>query len=104
MTFILLSYANFFASDKSFTSKQSIVIYSVFLHLFSSYKNGVITLSKSFLLTSPIQTVETGILLSFKNFNKASNEPNVDAATPTPSFFNLTFFLTFLISSINDYS
>lgn len=74
-------------------------MYSVFLQLFSSYKNGVITLNKSFLLTSPIQTVDTGILLSFKNFNKASKEPRVEAATPTPSFLSLTFFLIFLISS-----
>ena len=50
-------------------------------------------------MTSPIHTVETGIFYFFKYTNKASREPKVEAATPTPSVFNLILFFTFLISS-----
>lgn len=92
------------ASGRSLTSKHNMVKYSFFLWRTSSVaKNGVRTFNKSFLETSPMQTVETGILFYFKKTNNASRDPKLDAATPTPSVDSFINFLTFLISSLRSF-
>jgi len=44
--------------------------------------------------TGPTDTYDTGILDLSRKLRSASREPRVDAATPTPCFYSLTFFLT----------
>lgn len=58
--------------------------YSFFLLLTSSNNTFFNAFITSSLDTGPTLTYDTGISWVFKNYNNASNEPNVDAATPTP--------------------
>lgn len=57
---------------------------SFFLLFGSSAINALVALVTSSLLTGPTVTYETGMFSAFKNVNKASKDPKVDAATPTP--------------------
>lgn len=57
---------------------------SFFLLEGSSANSDLVALVTSSLLTGPTVTYETGIFSTFKNDNKASKDPKVEAATPTP--------------------
>lgn len=45
-----------------------------------------------------MQIVDTSIFMSLKKINKASKDPKVEAATPTPNFLSLTFFFILFMS------
>lgn len=70
----------------------------------SSANKAFIALLISSLDTGPTVTYDTGILDSFKKDNKASKEPKVEAATPTPWSDNYILFFTFSKSFSTNYS
>ena len=85
MKILIPSYsANEAASGVTLTSNARIVAYS-FLVCFSSRARAFMAFITSFLWTGPMETLQTEILDVFKNSNKASREPIVDACTHTPS-------------------
>ena len=49
--------------------------------------------------TGPTEIWETGIFWVLRYSRRASREPKVEAATPTPKFSNLNFFYIFCSSS-----
>ena len=81
---IWFSSANLTASGSTLISNTSIQAYSFFLLAGSSNKTFFNAFITSSFETGPTLTYETGILLLFKNYKRASNDPKVDAATPTP--------------------
>ena len=94
---ILISFSSayFCASWRILTSKTNKQAYYFFRFSDDSDKSDFIALITSSLETGPTDICETGIFYYFKYSNRASKDPRVEAATPTPIFSNLIFFFTF---------